>query len=158
MAERYSEQKRHKIRTFSVGDNINVRIHHIDHTSTDLQHMPCKVLEAVGKTQAVYRLCCKGGVLNTCYHSGDLEPFEALLVYRWKDGRMSQKYPSEKQLAYKRRGISSLRTSHCHHGDAYGKIGSSNKNNQAPKAEGSSKGHEERQLKKETGNSDNELE
>ena len=79
---------------------------------------------------------------------------------------MSQKYPSEKQFAYKRCGISSLRTSYCHHGDAYGNkeyevitpaIGSSNKNNRAPKPEGSSKGHEERQLKKETGNSDNEL-
>ena len=43
MAEIYSEQKRHKIRTFSVGDNINVRIPRIDRTSTDLQHMPCKV-------------------------------------------------------------------------------------------------------------------
>ena len=55
---------------------MSVRIPRIDRTSTDLQRMPCIVVEAVGKAQAVYCLRCKGGALNACYQAADLEPFE----------------------------------------------------------------------------------
>ena len=40
-----------------------------------LTYKPCIVAEIVSKACTMYRLCCKVGVLNTCYGAGDLELF-----------------------------------------------------------------------------------
>ena len=63
---------------FAVGDYGSLRIPRIDRTCTDLQRLPCVVVKVIGKAQTMYyRLRCKHGVLATCFHASDLEPFEA---------------------------------------------------------------------------------
>lgn len=76
MEQKYSKHNGHHIKQFAVGDNVSVRIPRIDRANTDLQRLPCIVVEIVGKAcTTMYRLCCKVGVLNTCYGAGDLELF-----------------------------------------------------------------------------------
>ena len=47
----------------------------IDRASTDLQRLACVVVDIVGKAQCVYCLRCSTGVIQRCYHAGDLELF-----------------------------------------------------------------------------------
>ena len=75
MGQKYSKHNGHHIKQFAVGDNVSVRIPRIDRANTDLQRLPCIIVEIVGKACTMYRLCCKVGVLNTCYGAGDLELF-----------------------------------------------------------------------------------
>ena len=75
MGHKYSKHNGHHIQQFAVGDNGSVRILCIDRAKTDLQRLPCIVVEIVGKACIVYHLCCKVGVRNTCYGVGDLELF-----------------------------------------------------------------------------------
>ena len=67
--------KRNKVREFTVGQSVSVRVPRIDRASTDPQRLPCVVVEVVGKAQAMYRLRSKFGVLKVCYHAGDLEGY-----------------------------------------------------------------------------------
>ena len=71
MGQKYSKHNGPHIKQFAVGDNVSVRMPHIDRANTDLQRLPCIVVEIVGKACTMYRLCCKVGVLNTCYGAGD---------------------------------------------------------------------------------------
>ena len=77
MGQKYSKHNGHHIKKFAVGDSVSVRVPRIDRANTDLQRLPCIVVEIVGKACSIYRLCCKEGVLNTCYSAGDLELFNA---------------------------------------------------------------------------------
>lgn len=80
--------KRVKTHTFAVGEYASLRIPCIDRTSTDLQRLPCVVVQVVGKTQEMYRLRCKYGVLQSCFRAGDLESFKAsyeIPVKRWEN-------------------------------------------------------------------------
>ena len=77
MGQKYSKHNGHHIKKFAVGDSVSVRVPRIDRANTDLQRLPCIVVEIVGKACSMYRLCCKEGVLNTCYSAGDLELFNA---------------------------------------------------------------------------------
>ena len=54
---------------------ISLRVPRIDRASTDPQQLPCVVVQVVGKTQIMYRLRCKLGVLKVCYDAGDLEEY-----------------------------------------------------------------------------------
>ena len=56
------KQKHFKIHKFEVGEYASLRIPRIDQTSTDLQHLPCVIVEVIGKAQTMYRLRCKCGV------------------------------------------------------------------------------------------------
>ena len=56
MQLKYSKAKRKKIRTFSVGNFVSVKIPRIDRTSTDLHRVPCIVVEVLGKEYHLYRL------------------------------------------------------------------------------------------------------
>ena len=78
-AERMIRKHAKNVKThkFAVGDYASLRIPRIDRTCTDLQRLPCVVVKVIGKAQTMYRLCSKYGVLATCFHAGDLEPFEA---------------------------------------------------------------------------------
>ena len=67
--------KQHKVREFTVGESVSVRVPRIDRASTDPQRLPCIVVEVIGRAQAVYRLRSKYGVLKVCYHAGDLEGY-----------------------------------------------------------------------------------
>ena len=73
--QKYSKHNGHHIEQFAVGDNVSVRVPCNDRANTDLQRLPCIVVEIVGKACTMYHLCCKVGVLNTCYGAGDLEVF-----------------------------------------------------------------------------------
>ena len=75
MGQKYSKHNRPHIKQFAVGDNVSIRIPRIDRANTDLQRLPCIVVEIVGKACTMYCLCCKVGVLNACYGAGDLELF-----------------------------------------------------------------------------------
>ena len=75
IGHKYSKHNGHHIQQFAVGDNGSVRILCIDRAKTDLQCLPCIVVEIVDKACIVYHLCCKVGVRNTCYGVGDLELF-----------------------------------------------------------------------------------
>ena len=66
-----------KMHQFAVGEYASLQIPRVDRASTDLQRLPCVIIEVVGKAQAMYHLCCKSGVLRTCFHAGELEPFKA---------------------------------------------------------------------------------
>ena len=46
---------------------------------TYLPTLPCIVVEIVGKACTMYHLCCKVGVLNTCYGAGDMTLFTGVL-------------------------------------------------------------------------------
>ena len=67
--------KRTNIHTFGVGEYASLRIPRIDRAATDLQRLPCVIVQVIGKAQAMYRLRCKYGVLSTCFHAGNLESF-----------------------------------------------------------------------------------
>ena len=80
--------KKSKIHTFQVGEYASLRIPRIDRASTDLQRLPCVVVQVIGKAQSMYRLRCKHGVLRTCFHAGDMEPFSGtyqIPVDGWED-------------------------------------------------------------------------
>ena len=80
--------KNAKIHVFTVGEYASVRIPRIDRTATDLQRLPCIIVEVIGKAQSMYRLRCKHGVISTCFHAGDLEPFSGtynIPVEGWQD-------------------------------------------------------------------------
>ena len=68
--------KRSKTHKFEVGEFASLRIPRIDRSSTDLQRLPCVIVQVLGKAQTMYRLRCKYGVLQTCFHAGDLEQFK----------------------------------------------------------------------------------
>ena len=80
MGQKYSKHNGHHIKQFAVGDNVSVRIPRIDRANTDLQRLPCIIVEIVGKACTMYCLCCKVGVLNTCYGAGDLELFTGSFI------------------------------------------------------------------------------
>ena len=75
MGQKYSKHNGHHIKQFAVGDNVSVRIPRIDQANTDIQRLPCIIVEIVGQACTMCCLCCKVGVLNTCYGAGDLELF-----------------------------------------------------------------------------------
>jgi len=80
--------KRVKTHKFTVGEYASLRIPRIDRTSTDLQRLPCVVVQVTGKSQEMYRLRSKYGVLRSCFRAGDLEPFTAsygIPVKGWED-------------------------------------------------------------------------
>ncbi|KAL5516751.1 hypothetical protein EMCRGX_G002158 [Ephydatia muelleri] len=77
MGQKYSKHNGNHIKKFAVGDSVSVRVPRIDRANTDLERLPCIVVEIVGKACSMYRLCCKEGVLKTCYSAGDLELFNA---------------------------------------------------------------------------------
>ena len=52
-----------------------MRIPRIDHASTDLQPLPCVIIQVISKGQRIYRIQSKHGVLRTCSHASNLEPF-----------------------------------------------------------------------------------
>ena len=82
--------KQHKVREFTVGESVSVRVPRIDRASTDPQRLPCIVVEVVGKAQAVYRLRSKYGVLKVCYHAGDLEGYSGkydIPVAGWEEAQ-----------------------------------------------------------------------
>ena len=77
-----------KTHKFEVGEYASLRIPRIDRSSTDLQRLPCVIVEVIGKAQSMYRLRCKFGILQTCFHAGDLEPFKAkydIQVEGWQE-------------------------------------------------------------------------
>ena len=77
--------KRVKTHTFAVGEYASLRIPRIDRTSTDLQRLPCVVVQVLGKAQEMYRLRCKYG---TCFRAGDLESFKGsygIPVKEWEN-------------------------------------------------------------------------
>ena len=73
MWHKYSKERR--IREFTAGENVSVRIPRIDWACTDPQRLPCVVVEVVGKAVIMYRLRCESGVLKCCYRASDLEPY-----------------------------------------------------------------------------------
>lgn len=86
MKQKYSKSS--KVHKFEVGEYVSLRIPRIDRSSTDLHRLPCVVVEVVGKSQAMYRLRCKYGVLKTCFDAGDLECFQStynIPIDGWKD-------------------------------------------------------------------------
>ena len=124
-AERIKQKhsKYSKTHKYEVGEYAGLRIPRIDRSSTDLQRLPCIIVEVIGKAQSMYRLRCKFGILQTCFHAGDLEPFKAtydIPVEGWQ-GNHSLHY--EKQHAGKHHGIHSRRTTaivsqaHVRHAD-----------------------------------------
>ena len=52
--DRYKKQK--KVGSFSVVDEVSLRIPRIDQSSSDLSHLPCAVVRAVGQAQSLYCL------------------------------------------------------------------------------------------------------
>ncbi|KAL5516079.1 hypothetical protein EMCRGX_G001345 [Ephydatia muelleri] len=48
MGQKCSKHNGHHIKQFAVGDNVSVRIPRIDRANTDLQRLPCIVVEIVG--------------------------------------------------------------------------------------------------------------
>ena len=64
MGQKYSKHNGHHIKQFAVGDNVSNRIPRIDRANTDLQRLPCIIVEIVGKACTMYRLCCKVMVLG----------------------------------------------------------------------------------------------
>ena len=86
MKEKYA--KKTKIHDFRVGEYASVRIPRIDRAATDLQRLPCIIVEVIGKAQCMYRLRCRYGVLRSCFHAGDLEPFSGtynISLNGWED-------------------------------------------------------------------------
>ena len=86
MIEKYA--KKAKIHDFRVGEYASVSISRIDRAATDLQHLPCIIVEVIGKAQCMYRLRCRYGVLRSCFHAGDLEPFNGtynIPLNGWED-------------------------------------------------------------------------
>ena len=67
--------KKRKVVKFNVGDYVSARIPRADRASTDLQRFPCLVIGIVGKTQELYRLRCRDGVLKSCLLASELEVF-----------------------------------------------------------------------------------
>ena len=65
----------HKVKKFSVGESVGLRIPRIDRTATDVHRLPCVIVKVVGKAQDMYRLRCSSGVLHKCYRADELEPF-----------------------------------------------------------------------------------
>ena len=65
----------HSIHVFAVGEYASVRIPRIDCASTDLQRLPCVIIQVISKGQRIYRIRSKHGVLRACFHASDLEPF-----------------------------------------------------------------------------------
>ncbi|KAL5509343.1 hypothetical protein EMCRGX_G004698 [Ephydatia muelleri] len=49
MGQKYSKHNGHHIKKFAVGDSVSVRVPRIDRANTDLQRLPCIVVEIVGK-------------------------------------------------------------------------------------------------------------
>lgn len=74
MKKRYSMH--HKIKELAVGQSVSLRIPRIDRTCTDVQRLPCIVIQVVGRSRDMYRLRCKSGVLDRCYRTDNLEPFD----------------------------------------------------------------------------------
>ena len=65
----------HSIHVFTVGEYASGHIPRIDRASTDLQWLPCDIIQVIRKRQRIYRIRSKHGVLHTCFHASDLEPF-----------------------------------------------------------------------------------
>ena len=77
-----------KTHTFAVVEYASLHIPRIDRISTDLQRLPCVVVQVLGKAQEMYRLRCKYGVLRTCFRAGDLESFKGshgIPVKEWEN-------------------------------------------------------------------------
>ncbi len=107
MQLKYCKAKRKKVRTFSPGEYVSIRIPRIDRASTDFHRLPCVVVERLGSEYNLYRLryvrscvltnkkhvcmsvmplsttvCMyrsKHGVLKNCYGEGDMELYEGKL-------------------------------------------------------------------------------
>ena len=82
--------KKRKVREFTVGEFVSLRIPRIDRASTDVHRLPCVVVEVVGKVQVMYRLRSKLGVLKVCYHAGDLEGYSGtynIPVAGWEEAQ-----------------------------------------------------------------------
>ena len=81
-------EKQHKVKEFRVGEYVSVLVPQIDRASTDLQWLPCVVVEVIRKARVVYRLRCKFGVLKVCYDVGELEVYSGsydIPVEGWKE-------------------------------------------------------------------------
>ena len=72
---RLKHAKKHKVKQFAVGQYVSLRVPCIDSASTDPQQLSCMIVQVVGKTQVMYCLHCKLGVIKVCYDAGDLEEY-----------------------------------------------------------------------------------
>ena len=91
MKGRFAKKTKEKINIFEVGDYVSVRIPHEDRTSTDVNRLPCVVVQVIGKSQSLYRLRCRKGTIKTCFRASELEYFEgcfSLSVTGWKKEQM----------------------------------------------------------------------
>ena len=72
---RLKHAKKHKVKQLAVGQYVSLHLPRIDCASTDSQQFPGVVVQVIGKTQVMYRLRCKLGVLKVCYDTGDLKEY-----------------------------------------------------------------------------------
>ena len=124
MQRKHSQQ--HKVRIFNVGESASLHIPRIDRAATDVQRLPCVIVQVVGKAQTMYRLRCASGVLARCYTAGDLEPFTSgynISVDDWEDDpRISLREAARKQAPWNaftgnkcncRQGAGDSKRCHC---------------------------------------------
>ena len=53
---KYCKAKCKKVITYNVGDFVSVKVPRIDCTSTDFHHLPCVVVDVLGKEFHLYRV------------------------------------------------------------------------------------------------------
>ena len=75
MSAVYNSNKKRRVQTFVVGDNVSVAIPALDRTSTDVRRLPGQVTAVKGDKVQMYEVATEYGLLQTKLRAGDLQSY-----------------------------------------------------------------------------------